>query len=314
MKGITHFSIGVAVAACCPSVVQNVPSGSSGWLLVLGGIFGLLPDTLDFRISRFWARRDIEVIPDPLHVDPALIASAVAEAVRRAWEYGRPVRLKLNTVPTGSYRWRRYTVTFDSGRRRVAVKIGPEVTAGQVPIPGTDPTEPRDAESPLVCPVSIDYEATVKIDIFEGPLLTFHPEGHHRVRMRFIEWHRGWSHSLPVAVGWGIAGGLCLRSVSGGCVIAGAYAAHVITDQLGFMGSSLWFPFSRRRVPGWLRMHSGAAFWNFSFVWFSLCLILGQMAAQAAGSDGSVLVVRWLFYGAILPLFALAGVRRWFKE
>jgi hypothetical protein len=51
MKGIAHFITGVALATFFPEVVQ---SGAQGSLLpMLGGIAGILPDTLDFKFARY---------------------------------------------------------------------------------------------------------------------------------------------------------------------------------------------------------------------------------------------------------------------
>lgn len=51
MKGIAHFITGVAIATLFPEVVGRAAEGSL--LPVLGGIAGLLPDTLDFKFVRY---------------------------------------------------------------------------------------------------------------------------------------------------------------------------------------------------------------------------------------------------------------------
>ncbi len=56
MKGIVHFVSGLAAATFFPEAV-NLAATQSSFILVLGGIGGLLPDTLDFRLSRFLLRR-----------------------------------------------------------------------------------------------------------------------------------------------------------------------------------------------------------------------------------------------------------------
>ena len=54
MKGISHFITGVALATFFPEVVQ---AGAQGSLLpMLGGIGGILPDTLDFKFARYLKR------------------------------------------------------------------------------------------------------------------------------------------------------------------------------------------------------------------------------------------------------------------
>ena len=78
MKGITHFVSGVAIATFFPYVVQQGASG--GVLPVLGGIGGILPDTLDFKFARYFERYDDEIDPDADHPDPREIAERVAAA------------------------------------------------------------------------------------------------------------------------------------------------------------------------------------------------------------------------------------------
>ena len=54
MKGIAHFITGVAIATMFPEVVEQAAGGSL--LPVLGGIAGILPDTIDFRFTRYLYR------------------------------------------------------------------------------------------------------------------------------------------------------------------------------------------------------------------------------------------------------------------
>jgi len=52
MKGFTHFLTGIAIATCFGIVVRASLDNMS-MIIVLGGIFGYLPDFLDFQVSRF---------------------------------------------------------------------------------------------------------------------------------------------------------------------------------------------------------------------------------------------------------------------
>ena len=63
MKGIAHFSLGIAAASCFPAAVQAGAEGNPLYF-ILGGIFGLLPDTLDFKFYRFIYSHDVEITPD----------------------------------------------------------------------------------------------------------------------------------------------------------------------------------------------------------------------------------------------------------
>ena len=64
MKGLTHFMTGVAAASCFPAAVEAGSRGNPLYF-ILGGVFGILPDTIDFKFLRFFQRRDIEITPDP---------------------------------------------------------------------------------------------------------------------------------------------------------------------------------------------------------------------------------------------------------
>ena len=57
MKGISHFTSAVAAATFIPGVVAAAGQEHS-LLLVLAGIFGLLPDWLDFKIARYFEPAD----------------------------------------------------------------------------------------------------------------------------------------------------------------------------------------------------------------------------------------------------------------
>ena len=63
MKGTSHFITGVALATFFPQAVQAGAQGSL--LLMLGGISGILPDTLDFKFARHFERYDLEIGPGP---------------------------------------------------------------------------------------------------------------------------------------------------------------------------------------------------------------------------------------------------------
>jgi len=64
MKGITHFAVGRCRGFLFPRSRARGAEGNPLYF-VLGGVFGLLPDTLDFRFGRFLCRHDVEVAPDP---------------------------------------------------------------------------------------------------------------------------------------------------------------------------------------------------------------------------------------------------------
>jgi hypothetical protein len=56
--------------------------------------------------------------------------------------------------------------------------------------------------------------------------------------------------------------------------MAVALLAHVATDQLGHLGSNLFFPLTRQRTPGLGLIRSGDALPNVAAVWLSGALIV----------------------------------------
>ena len=104
MKGISHFVTGVTVASFFPWSVHAAVDGNPLYF-ILGGAFGLLPDTLDFKCYRFFYRHDVYIDPDPADPDHQAIADRIAEAIDRCAEEGREIRLKLNTIRLGVDYW-----------------------------------------------------------------------------------------------------------------------------------------------------------------------------------------------------------------
>ncbi len=308
MKGIAHFAAGVAVAACVPEAVRAASDGNPLYF-ILGGVFGLLPDTIDFKFSRYFYNHDIEITPDPSDPDPQGIADRVAEAINRAHASGKPVRVKLNTVPVGLDQWQRYEVLFDVAARRVVVRYGPVVDTGQNVVPGSTPPPAADAAAPVDCEVRIDYLASTQVDIFDGPVFSMEPTDDGRVNAGFIPWHRAWSHSLVVGALFGLVGGV-VWDLWAAAVIFGASAAHALFDQLGYMGSALFYPFHSRRMSGMGLVHSGEALANLAAVWFCCLVIFWNLWRAAPGGIPPGGTRALLLYGVAVPTLVVGIYRR----
>jgi membrane-bound metal-dependent hydrolase YbcI (DUF457 family) len=298
VKGITHFAIGVATASCFPDAVSTAAAGNPTPFL-LGGIAGLLPDTLDFKFYKFLYKHDIEVTPDPLAPDAEMIANAVTLAIHRAWETRKPVRIKLNTIRLGADAWQRYFVRFDVAHRKVLVRYGPTVDTGQNVIGPAPTTGLTDAVVPLLCNVQLDYEEESLIDIFDGPAFEMQPTAARYVVPRFIPWHREWTHSVPVAFVAGLATALALNTTTG-LIVFLAWTAHVVADQMGQMGSNWLYPFQSHRAPGWRWIRSASAVPNFTAVWTSGCLIFLTLYRQVHALP-SLAFAKWLLALGLLP-------------
>jgi len=315
MKGIAHFITGVAIATFLPEVVQQAAEGSL--LPVLGGIAGILPDTLDFKFARYFERYDLEIDPGT-EPDARRIAEGIAGAMRKAYETGEPQSVMLHTIRLGADLWRQYVVRFDPARNEVAVRIGPVVNTGQVPFPGSEPEGAEEVRVRVGVPMVHTYDAENRIDIFSGPSFKFVRKGD-RLHVHFLDWHRRWSHSLTLAVvlALGVAGAFALvewltrEAVSrtplwAGLVTGLGFAGHVLEDQLGFMGSNLFYPFTQERVIGLQLLRSGDAIPNFLTVWLSVALILFNLDRFSAVPrlDPGV----YLLLAVVLPLAVLGGL------
>jgi len=320
MKGIAHFLTGVAVATCVPGVVAQAAQGSL--LPALAGACGLLPDTLDFKLARFLERADYVLTPDAEEGAEALAARLAAAAAEAAC--GQPRVVRLHTVRAGADRWRRYAVRFDVPGQALEVRLGPLVTGGQVVLPDSEPPAPRAfARAPLPAPLEYTYDAEVVVDVFAGPSLRFAPAlqargavaerlqrvtGPHPVRITFLPWHRAQSHSLILALLVGLlAGAACGPAAGVACGLA--FAAHVLEDQLGAMGSNLFWPLTRTRVNGLGLLRSGDALPNFLTVWAAVAVTLFNLDRGAAQPQLSAPL--FLAGALALPAAALIAAYIW---
>ncbi len=308
MKGISHFAVGVAAASCFPAAITAAENGNPLYF-ILGGIFGLLPDTIDFKFYRFFYRHHAEVTPDPLNPNPQQIADAVADAIENAVSANKPFRIRLNTIRIGADLWQRYTLKFNLIAKCVEVKMGAIVDTGGTPTK-PEPQNTITAIAPLKADVRLDYLAETNIDIFEGPIFEMTPDKDGYIIPQFIPWHRQWSHSFLVGMIFAMPAWFLWDSVAAFVIIA-AYSAHVAVDQLGYMGSSLFWPLTRRRTPGLKLQHSGSAFPNFCAVWLSCLLIFQNVSRSIPLSTLRISPTMITLWAAIIPFIAIKAIRRW---
>ena len=246
MKGIAHFTTGVAVAALWPGVMQEALSTQTFWL-AFGGLAGILPDTLDFKLARFFYKPDVFIDPFEVAEDPKRVAHMIAEAVKKAYVNGK-CRVHFSSVKYSADLWRQWSFQFEDNV--VKVKIAELVDTSGIPIPDT-----FKGEGMAILPVEVmnDYEGETVINIFSGPDVEFVRDGD-KVRMVFLPWHRDWSHSLTLAVF--LAFLLLPFSLKAAGIFVAAWWAHVLEDQLGYMGSNLFWPATTSRFAGLKLMHS----------------------------------------------------------
>ncbi len=315
MKGFSHFMSGVAVASCGPWAVEAALHGNPIFF-ILGGACGILPDTLDFKFYRFFYNHDVYVEPDPAHLDPQMVAEEVARAVAMGVDEHRYIRLKLSSIRLGADFWQQYVVRFDNVNHEVICRFGPVVNTGQVPVPGTDGRYTELGRAPIKASVIQTYDAELKVDIFDGPTVGLNPNDKGDLDLEFLPWHREWSHALTVGLFLGILWALaccCFGAFAlawqGLVTIAGCYAIHVIEDQLGHMGSNLFYPFTKRRTEGLHWMHSGDGLPNFTAVWLSCLVIFYNLSLNQPALLHPFPLWKLLLYAMVIP-YAVFGILR----
>ncbi len=303
MKGLTHFISGVAAASFIEPAITGAAEHTS-FAMVLAGVGGILPDTLDFKLAQFIERKHLEGDPDPRTPDPKALVEVGRKAVEMAWEAdGKEIQAQFHTAKLSGDLHRQYFLRFDPKAGTFTVRIGPAVTMSQVPVELDDGQAGKECTVELPHPIRYDYEEESSVDIFNGPSLGFKKTRDGRaVQIAFIPWHRRWSHSLTGGAVFAALVFALLGPVFAACAGVG-WLTHVLEDQLGHMGSNLFFPFTRERTRGMKLMRSGDAIPNFFFVWLSVALIFFNLNrfAEEPPIDPS-------FVSGFLPYIALSFV------
>ncbi len=326
MKGFTHFISGIAVASFFPQAV-HMASQEQSFILCLGGIFGIMPDTLDFKFARYFHKSDFEIRPDPANLDARIIAEGVAQAINKAIKEGRGT-VQLHTMQLASNRWRSYTLGFDSASSEVVVEIGPEVDTGQIPFEGTELKDPARASARVKvdCEFFQQFDKKSQIAIMTGPCFEFVKRETGKVEIVFLPWHRTWSHSFTLGLLIALIVGLFTwfmvpegpnpelysvpRWLLYPLIILFGSMVHIIEDSTGFMGNNLFYPFTKDRTNGLGLMSAAEAIPNFLFVWTSIIAIMYNLdrfrwapEATPPGIENPVTFFTWFY---LLPLAVMA--------
>lgn len=287
MKGIAHFATGLCLASFVPGALDP-----GSLLIPLGGACGMLPDTLDFRIERFIERRDADIAPDLFGDDPQAMAEAAARHIRLVAQDGRPRRVQFHPTRRGLIDWVLYSVQFDAARGDVVIAFDDGRT-GRAP----------------AGKLAYGYDGGIHIETLGGPSFKFEragASGAGLIEVEFLPWHRARTHSLLLALAVGVACAVMFGVPAG---IAGGvgYAAHVLEDQLGYMGSNLWWPLTRGRSTGLRVLHAADPPANLAAVWLSLSLLMLNMdrAAPLPLIDAGP----YLAFVVALPFALLAGLQ-----
>ena len=329
MKGFTHFISGMAVASFFPQAVHMAAQESS-FILCLGGLFGILPDTLDFKLAKYFYKSDFEVKPDPNKLDAREIANGVAQAVNKAIETGKGT-VQLHTMQIASNRWRSYLLRFDTKTSEICVDIGPEVDTGQIPFDGTELTDPEKAHARVKvnCEFYQQFDKVSNIAIMTGPCFEFAKREDGKMEIVFLPWHRQWSHSFTLGMLIAFLVGLVTyftipegphpelytipRWMLYPLIILFGSMVHIIEDSTGFMGNNLFYPFTKGRTNGLGFMSASEGIPNFFFVWTSvICILFNLDRFTPTGNPAiSNQVAFWLWFYilpvAIMVYFFLKG-------
>lgn len=215
---------------------------------------------------------------------PQYIADSIAKAIDVAYETGKLVTVKVLNIRMKGDLYRRFIIHYDSENQVVRVYMGPLVSTGGLPFEGTEtPSYRRIGEARTKYPFKKIYPRPTIVDAFSGPEIGFQrvdaSDGSF-VEEVFIPWHRGFSHSFTAGLILALPLMLILRLIGYNnffeLTIASmlGYWMHVIEDQLGFMGSVLLPPVTKRRVPGLMlgpRIYGAI---NFATAWLMISLVI----------------------------------------
>ncbi|MEW5692326.1 MAG: metal-dependent hydrolase [Candidatus Hydrogenedentota bacterium] len=340
MKGLTHFMSAVATATFIPEVVRMSTSGRlssvegacSSFILLLPGIFGLLPDTMDFKLGQFFSIAEYEIDPGPRNPNPQKMAETFALAVKEAGDTGKFVRVQFFPIQLGASLWRQYNIIFEP--KEVIIQFNEKVKTSQVPIPGSAPKHNRVGRAKL------DYELKSKnmdidwlnkvvrwlrqkikgpdkpagaikpstLDILSGTQFGFQKEADGKIYFNWLPWHRTWSHSyvlcflltIPIYIityllgfhNWWLYG---LVAFLGSFV-------HITEDMTGHIGGALFWPLHKPRSEGLELFKASDPRTNFSIDYASIVLAIwnvDRFSTKLIPMPGWLYLILFL----VIPLF-----------
>lgn len=272
MKGFSHFTLGIMSVSFFPEIIKGAENGE--FLLPIAGVCGLLPDTIDFKFTRFFEKTDITYEPNPDNLNGVELAKTLADAVDKAWQkkVGEEIRVRLHTLQMGPDRWQLYSVFFDPNKNEVKAEFGPIVTGfGKTPIPESEPkNETKTGYAKPSARIINPNPRDITTSILSGPSFSLkkRKEG---VEVIFIPWHRQWSHSFTLGILLGIFG-FIVGGFKWAITLGLPIMTHVLSDLTGFLGGNLLPPLTRERSSGLKLFHADTPIANFFGVWAALLI------------------------------------------
>ncbi len=306
---------GVAAATFIPEVVrmsalghgESVEGVSGSFIMLLAGVYGLLPDTMDFKLGQFFSVAEHEIDPDPKNPDPQSMAETFAKAVKEAGDTGKTVRVQFFPIQLGANRWRQYNLVFE--KNEFIIQFNEIVSTSQIPIPGTAPRSNRVGRAKLAYELKsrtsdIDWLNTAvrwirqkikgpdrppgpvkpsTIDILSGTQFAFQRESDGKIYFNWLPWHRTWSHSyvLGAMLTLPVFAITYLLSLPNwwlyGVVAFLGFAVHITEDMTGHIGGSLFWPIHIPRCEGLDLFKPSDPRTNFSIDYAAMVLILWNL-------------------------------------
>jgi membrane-bound metal-dependent hydrolase YbcI (DUF457 family) len=331
MKGLTHFSSGVALGsffmpavAAAASTRLGTPEAASSFILALGGLYGIMPDTLDFKFGRFFVQEDYTLEFDLWDPDPQDMARQIGEAIDEVGITGQYIQMQFNPMRVGSNLWRQYVVKFDGETNEVIVVINGIVSTSQVSYPGTEPPEEKRVGRYKLKHAKLleKHGRPSVIDIMSGPMFGFRDveeNGERYTAIEFLPWHRTWSHSyvlgffLSIPV-WIIAWFFSFNHwFLYGLIAFLGYAIHITEDLTGHMGGSLIWPFSEKRYDGfcWFKASDPRANFSVDYLCFTILIFnLDRFSTHVISMDW----YSYFFYFFIIPMVFYFTIFGYFME
>jgi membrane-bound metal-dependent hydrolase YbcI (DUF457 family) len=308
VKGISHFISAVALASFFPEVVERSASGSL--VLLMAGLGGILPDMLDFRFARYLRSPDVRISPRADGFDPQAVADQVASAIDQACQADGSLWVQFDTVRIESGIWRKYSVGFpEQDPRSVVVRVENRITTSGASYPADERTG-QSSQAAVEQVVGQICGKAICIEAFDGAIIELSRHGDD-IHVDFLPWHRRWSHSFVVAA---CLGGLLVWGLGGwhGLLYAAGSCLHILEDQLGHLGSSLFYPLLRKRFPGLGLVHSGDVLPNLFTVWLSVQVILFNL--DRFSPTPTLQAGRYWILGLVLPWAIILSVAGWRRQ
>jgi len=324
MKGLTHFMSGAAVASFfLPAVKMAHRDAGASFILVLGGLFGIMPDTMDFKMGQFFSKADYDIDPDPMDPDPQQMAEMLGKAMDEAAETGRYVKAQMYPMRLGADLWRQYVIKFDGETNEVVIVINEIVTTSQVPILGSEPPpEKRVGRYKLQKAKMLETHGRPSVvDIMSGPQFGFIRNEAGEVEVEFLPWHRTWSHSYVLGLMLSVPVWLIASLIAGwsigwlyGLIAFLGFSVHLTEDLTGHMGGSLIWPIVKERCNGLSLFKASNPHANFTVDYVSAVLILYNLNRFGEQSYFTLTTFQYFLYALIIPLGVYTAIVKIFGE